>query len=539
MIRHQGRWTRASAVVCAGICGVGWVLASSVGASGATTASESVPPPTSVFGASTDWPWFGNNPWQDRFAPLPAVSPANGARLRLAFRIPLPGAVGSNESFPLEVNGVLYATASGSQVYAVDAGTGQRLWTWPGPANAGAAPAHINRGVAVANQRVYVLTADDQLIALDRKTGRAVYAVSVADPAQGYFESMAPLVADGRVIVGSSGGDLGVRGFVAAFDATSGRRLWQFYTVPRRGQGWMAATGAHGGGAVWTTPTYDPRRGQLYVDTGNPSPDYYGKTRPGPDPYTDSVLNLRLQTGVLNWFRQEVPHDLWDYDVASPPLLFPYTGGLAVGEAGKDGFWYEWDAKTGRVLTPPLAFVRQQHSPPTATGTMEWPGPAGGANYGPSAYDPLTGDAYVAGINGPERLSAGPAPHSGYGLDLGTGQSVAPRKDWTGTITAIDVGNGRMAWQVRTPTPPIGGVTVTAGGIVFFGLADGHLEGLSARNGRIVWQRDAGAPIGSAPILYRWRGADYLVYVTGGAASLTSLFPWRGQDELIAFRLST
>lgn len=465
------------------------------------------------------------------------ISEQTVSHLQQAFSVPLP-ATGSNESLPQEQNGRLYVTTGNGSVFALDAGTGKQLWSYLVTRPLPYWMPKINRGVALGKKNLYVLSPDDVLVSLNQLTGQVRYGVSVANSANGNFESMAPLWADGKVIVGSSGGDEGIRGFVSAYEANSGKRLWQFYTVPPRGQSWLAATGSHGGGAVWTTPTYDPESNSIYFGTGNPSPDYYGQTRPGPNPYTDSVLSLDLTSGTLQWAEQEVAHDLWDYDVASPPLLFLRHGQLTVGEAGKDGYWYEWDAKTGQPSTPPVAFVREQHSPPTASGTKEWPGSNGGANYGPSAYDPLTEDAYITGINGPEVLYSGPSQHSGFRLDLGTGQNPAPAGDWSGTITAVNVQSGQIAWQIHTPTPPIGGVSVNAGGLVWFGLQDGTLEAVSAANGKLVWRANTGAPIGSAPVLYHWQGHAYVVIMTGGAQSFANLFPYHGPNRLVGYRLN-
>jgi glucose dehydrogenase len=301
----------------------------------------------------------------------------------------------------------------------------------------------------------------------------------------------------------------------------------------------MPAEGDHGGGAVWTTPSYDADTGRLYFGTGNPSPDYFGEERQGSNPYTDSVVALDADSGKLVWAQQEVPHDLWDYDVASPPLLFPLGARTAVGEAGKDGFWYEWDAATGEPLIEPVAFVKQDRKPPTPEGTKVWPGPAGGANYGPSAYNPLTKSAFVAGINGPEILYAKRTEHEGHGIDLGTGQNPAPAEEWSGTITAIAADTGTVRWQIATVTPAIGGVTANAGGVVLFGLSNtnGTFEAVDAATGKRLWQTDTKAPIGSAPIVYEWQGSTYVTIVNGGAKSLTGLYPYSGPAHVLTYRL--
>ncbi len=488
-------------------------------------------------GVSNSWPLFGNNAWQDRYSPIGALNARTIGGLRLAYDIALPNIHGGNESYPEEQHGVLYVTGSNASVYAIDVKTGTINWSYT-PARGGAYRLpQINRGVAMGRTRLYVLTADDRLAALRKSNGRVIYTVQVAQPQKGYFESMAPLLAGHTIIVGSSGGDEGARGFIAAYNRRNGHLLWRFFTVPKRGVGWLPKTGHHGGGAVWTTPTYNPASGLVYFGTGNPSPDYYGTVRPGPNPYTDAVVCIQANTGKLRWYRQEVLHDLWDYDVASPPLLFTWGKQLRVAEAGKDGYLYEWSANNGRPVTKPVAFVKEGHVAPTPAGNLEWPGPDGGANYGPSAYDPNTADIYVAGINGPETVYASPEQHTGHTLDLGTAQTPPSRSHFTGTITAIHAGTGAIAWQIATPAPPIGGVSVTAGGVLFFGLESGALEGVSASTGHVLWRRNTGVPIGSAPVVFSSGRAVYVAIALGGAASLSTLFPYHGPQRLLVYRL--
>ena len=508
----------------------------------ATVRAQRTPSPSKTTarrppGSTGSWPLFGNNAWQDRYSPIGAINPHTIGGLQVAYNIALPNVRGGNESYPVEQNGVLYITGSNAAVYAIDAKTGTVNWSYtPAQSNTYGLP-QINRGVAMGRTRVYVLTAEDRLVALRKSDGHLIYTVQVADPQKGYFESMAPMLAGNSIIVGSSGGDEGVRGFIAAYHRSNGHLLWRFFTVPKRGVSWLPKTGHHGGGAVWTTPTYNPASGLVYFGTGNPSPDYYGTVRPGPNPYTDAVVCVQASTGALRWYRQETPHDLWDYDVASPPLLFMWGKQLRVAEAGKDGYLYEWNANNGQPVTKPVAFVREGHVAPTPAGNLEWPGPDGGANYGPSAYDPGTADIYVAGINGPETVYATREQHTGHALDLGTAQTPPSRSHFTGTVTAIHAGTGTIAWQIATPAPPIGGVSVTAGGVLFFGLANGTLEGVSASSGHVLWRKDTGAPIGSAPVVFAVGHTVYTAVALGGAASLSTLFPYNGPQRLLVYRL--
>lgn len=494
--------------------------------------------PSGPVAPAVDWPLYSQASAADRIAPIPALTPQTVSRLSLVFSVPLGPGGASNESYPLELDGAIYVTGPADTVFAVDATTGRVVWRFrpSGMHQPPWAPV-ATRGVALGDGLVFLLTADDRLIALSAATGRVHYAVPVADPAQGYFETMAPLFADGAVIVGSSGGDEGIRGFVAAYDGRTGRRLWEFYTVPSPGVSWVPAAGHHGGGAVWTTPTFSPSSGTVYVPVGNPSPDYFGAVRPGPDLYTDSIVALSAASGRLLWYQQEVPHDLWDYDAASPPLLFPGPGGPAVAEAGKDGYLYAFDAATGDPVFPPVPFVREARRDPSPLGTVVWPGPVGGANYGPSAYDPERHLAFVAGINAGAVLYSERQAQPADPLDFGTAATYLSALRWTGTITAVDMRTGRIAWQDRTASPPIGGVSATTGGVLLFGQEDGRLEAVSASSGRVVWRVQTGTPIGSAPIVYELGGRVYVAVVTGGATAMRHRYPTPARSQLLVYRL--
>lgn len=499
-----------------------------------TIASKDKQPKSPSLNLSNDWPTFGGNLWQDRVSPM-SFSPT-GERWQPLYNVPVSSG-GSSETYPLEQGGTLYVTTMQGEVMAIAAATGKRRWTYVPKLSLDQGIPTINRGVALGEGDVFVLTADDRLIALSEQTGRLRYQVTVANESLGYFESMAPLYADGKVFVGSAGGDEGVRGFESCYQAATGKLLWKTYTIPPRGQGWLPKSGDHGGGAVWNVPAFNARTNRLFFGTGNPSPDFFGEGRSGPDPMTDAIVNVNASTGKVVWYRQEVAHDLWDYDVASPPMLFTVRGKLAVGEAGKDGEWYEWYVKTGKQVFAPVAFVKEDHVPPTSTPTLEWPGSEGGANYGPSAYDSKDGSVIVSGINGPEYVQAEPTEHSSYRVDDGTSSEPAPAGDWTGTLTRIDAATGKVAWHKKLATPAIGGVTATMGGTAFFGEANGWLYGVDMTTGKTVWSYHAGIPVASAPIVYRVGQQTYLTFALGQCASLQGLFPYSGQTRILTFRL--
>jgi alcohol dehydrogenase (cytochrome c) len=462
---------------------------------------------------------FGGTADNTRYSALGQINAADVAGLRVAWTRSEGFGQSTWESFPVVVGGTMYLTTSTGTVWALNAVTGALRWSYAPrvdffpPASGQGSYFPANRGVAVADGRVYELTFDCHLLALDAATGRLVWQVQVADPAQGYYETTAPAVWDGIVFAGSSGGDSGVRGFIAAYSARTGREVWRRYTVPAPGQGWVPATGHHGGGAVWMPPVIDQRAGILYAATGNPSPDYTGPERPQATPDADGVLALRARTGQPVWFTSLVARDVSDHDVASPVVLLRDV--RAVGEAGKSGLFYLLDATTGRPLFQPVRFVTTGSS-----AAVTCPGELGGSNYSPLAYDPGTHAVYVSGIDYcgvyHPGSPAAQASHQAGAPDLG-GTVEPAQASASGTFTAIDVTTGRLRWQRAMPAPMLGGATA-AGGLVFAGAASGILYAFDSATGQVRWQRDLGAGFGSAPVVYAAGGREYLAVVSGGAA---------------------
>ena len=269
--------------------------------------------------ATVDWPRWGNTPQNTHFARLDQVDASNVGRLRLAWTAPEGMFQFEWETFPIVVGRTMYYDTTTDEVLAADAATGRVTWSYSpevdflaSPRGAGTAP--VSRGVTYGAGRIYELTYDAQLIALDARTGKKLWDVRVANANQGYAENSPGTYWDGEVIVGGPAGDAGLRGFVAAYNARTGHRLWRTYTVPARGQEWLPATGAHGGGDVWMMPTVDPRTGTVYVSTGNPFPAFYNGERPGCDPMVDATVALNARTGVVKWFHSEVCEDSWDSD---------------------------------------------------------------------------------------------------------------------------------------------------------------------------------------------------------------------------------
>lgn len=495
------------------------------------------------------WPQWGNTADNTHFAGLSQIDAANVRHLRLAWKRSEGQGQAGWETFPVVVGHTMYYTTSTDQVFAVDAATGRERWSFLPRVNFLAAPQAgrvepTSRGVVVGGGRVYELTYDDQLIALDARTGKRVWDVRIADPAHGYAETSQPAYWRGELIVGGPAGSSGLRGFVAAFNARDGHRLWRTFTVPRRGQGWVPAAGAHGGGDVWMPPVVDPATGIVYAATGNPTPAFSPTVRPGCDRDTDATIALRARTGRILWARTAVCRDSWDSDTTQSPEIFPvrvsHRSLLAVGDASKLGFYSTFDSRTGKLLarTPELVRYSRPHRVPTRRGVVVCPGNFGGLGYGPASFSPSTRDVYLTTVDMCMRFSVDSPTairtHQNGAPDL-AGEAI-PIGRATGAVVSINPANGRIAWRRKLPRPAAGGTLATAGGLVFAGDDDGSLYAFDDRTGRIVWRRMLGMRFGSAPIAFEVGGTEFLAVAAGG-----SQIPTRGGaplgGELFVFRL--
>ena len=477
-----------------------------------------------------DWPVFGRDQDASFYAPQTQINRQSVARLGIAWSTGLGPDQYLDEDYPVEVNGTLYVTTSSDEIQAYNAATGKKLWQYAPQVDfsqstgIGGYGVTTNRGVAVSNGKVFELTFDDHLQAVSSQTGEELWSSTVADDSTGAYETMAPAVYDGEVIVGVSGSQDGIRGFVAAYAQASGKLLWRFYTVPKAGTSWVPTGG--GGGGVYMPPTVDPQTGLVYAGTSTPAPVIYGDDRKGADLYSDTIVALNAKTGKLAWHYQEVPHDLWNYGAASPVMIV--NAGKdgrtqAVAEAGKDGHVYILNAKTGVPLFTPEAYVKVDtpRKAPTTQGTLVCPGAVGGSPYSPMALSPQSDAVYVSGVNICQILKVELMVKGGE-KEFGGVRFTPTGETKNGTFSAIDLATGKFLWKRTMPTPMIGGAVATGSGLVFTGDQHGILYAMNAQTGKTVWEGKLGLAFGTAPIVYTINGVEYVAVTLGGSASTAS-----------------
>lgn len=482
-------------------------------------------------GDAKNWLLGGKNYSNHRYSALDQITAQNVGTLT-PVAVVQTGYTASFETTPVVVNGVMFATTpvvdNKMKILALNAATGARIWETTfnlGSFKICCGP--VNRGVAVAYGNVYFVTLDDKLVALDAKTGKPVFQTTVADPSVGYSETLAPQVVKHQVIVGSAGGEWAIAGFVASYDAMTGKERWRWSsTDPATFSGDSYKSG---GGMVWTTPAVDPANNLVAFSTGNPNPDLDGTSRLGDNLYTDSIVGLDLDTGKLRWAYQEVKHDVWDYDAVSPVLFFDvHQNGKtipAAGEAGKVGWYFIVDRTTGQLVRksdPYVAFTKNAFSQPTKTGVVMLPGANGGSEWSPPAYSPKTHYVYVLGMDQLMNFQTQPATNTKGALRLGSAfTNVAPHGVQDGRFVAIDTETGKIAWTKLTDQPLMGGALATAGNLVFFGEGNGDFNALNAQTGEKLWHYNLGAGVNAPPVTYEVNGVQYIAVAAGGNFQLS------------------
>ncbi len=492
---------------------------------------------------------------QTRFYSGTQINSGNVAKLKPAFVFQT-ALVESMETAPLIVDGVMFLTTSYNHVYAINATTGEEYWHYKhniGPITVYCCGPN-NRGVAASDGLLFMGTLDAKLVALDAKTGKMVWETQIEDPEKGYSETMAPTVADGKVLIGTNGGEYGVRGFVKAFDAKSGKLLWTFHTIPEKGhEGVWATHDATGrnmhrdiaaekkmlqdrggdfyqtlGGGVWMTPAVDLETRTVFFVAGNPSPDLYGAIRPGDNLYTNSMIAVSLDNGEYKWHSQYIAHDVWDLDAVSPVILTEAKDKagkmrkVAI-HGGKTGHVYIHDRATGELIRFSEAMIPQENMwvLPTQEGARMLPGANGGVEWNPMAINPALRMTYAANLHQPMTYHVEEAEYPGGDkLWLGGAFKVIPGEKQWGRLAAVNIDNGKMVWKADTEQPLMGGVLATAGNLVFTGEGNGSFNAYDAKNGKKLWSFNCGAGVNSPPVSYEIGGKQYIAVAAGGNTQL-------------------
>ena len=485
----------------------------------------------------TEWLHYSGDLSGQRHSPLTELTPVNVGRLAVQWAFQT-GVLGKFEATPLVIDGILYVTGPENAAWAIDARTGRQIWRYQRqlPDGLNVCCGRVNRGFAALGDRLYMATLDAHLIALDRKTGALLWDSAIDDYKRGYTATAAPLVVKDKVVVGIAGAEYGIRGFIDAFDAVTGRKAWRFWTVPGPGEKgsetWEGNSWERGGGSTWVTGTYDPALNLIYWGTGNPGPDLYGDDRDGDNLYTDSVVALDADSGTLKWYYQFTPHDVHDWDATQVPILADLlvngTPRKTLMMANRNGFFYTVDRTNGRLIAS-RSFVRttwaekigddgkpvvMPNSAPSAQGTDVCPDITGGTNFMSPAFNPKTGLFYVT-------AREVCATYFGWEQEFVQGEyyfggsQQRLRERGYGAVRAIDPKVAGVKWEFKHYTPSMAGVLTTASGLVFGGDMDGNIMALDAASGRNLWHFQTGSAIYAAPITYMLDGKQYVVIPSG------------------------
>ncbi len=491
-----------------------------------------------------NWLMYSGDYAGRRFSALDQINKANAHALVPKW-VYQTMASGKFETTPLVVDGVLYGTGQDDRAYALDARTGRPIWQYQRalPSDIRPCCGRVNRGLAILGGRVFLGTLDSHVIALDAKTGNVVWDATAFDYRKGYSITLAPLAIKNLVLIGVSGGEYGIRGFIDAYDANSGERKWRFYTVPGPGEPghetWEGDSWKVGGSPAWITGTYEPATNTTFWTTGNPSPSNRGEGRAGDNLYSNSLLALDADTGKLKWYFQYTKHDEHDYDATQVPVMVDQGEKRLIVQANRNGFFYVVDRATGKLISANTyakvtwsdskdargAPVARKDASPTPDGNRVCPGAAGATNWMSPTYDPQTSLFYVTAREQCDIFSTAPQPyeegHAYYGSAYFPNDDAAP---FWGALRAIDPATGKTKWEWKHPSPTWSGVLSTAGGLVFTGDAEGNFIALDAATGKALWHFQCGASVYSSPMAFAIDGKEY-VAVAAGSALLTFGLP--------------
>ncbi len=504
-----------------------------------------------------NWLTYNGTYSSQRYSQLAQITPANVDDLELKWMLPNQ-VFGAWQSNPIVVDGIMYVTQRPNDVMAVDVATGRVFWLYrhTNAPNALVCCGANNRGVAILEDKLFMGTLDAHLVAIDRINGQPLWKTEVGDVNLAYSITMAPLVVKDKVLVGVGGGEFGIRGYVAAYDADTGEEAWRFYTIPGPGEPghdtWEGDDWEHGGAPVWITGSFDPDLNLTYWGVGNPGPDWNAEQRPGDNLYSDAVVALDADTGELVWHFQFTPNDGYDYDAVQVPVLADMQW---EGEqrrlmlwANRNGYFYVLDRETGEFLSgEPYVRVNwssglDQNGRPIPTpqpeGMPTWPGNQGGTNWYPPSFSPRTGLFYFAAwedyatIYRPEESEYQPGrAFLGGGFDVLTPAPGAPGvgigrtnpiNNWTdevghAAVIAMDPLTSQPRWKYEQFDVSDSGMLTTASDLLFTGGREGHFHALDARTGELLWRASLGGQIVMAPVTYLVDGQQYISVISGNS----------------------
>ncbi len=521
-----------------------------------------------------NWLTYGGDYFSHRYSLLTQITPANVKSLALSWVYQSPQ-TGSWQATPIVVDGIMYLTQRPNDVVALDAATGRVFWVYryQNDPTLVVCCGSNNRGVAILGETLFMGTLDAHLIALDARSGRPIWKTKVADSKAGYSVTVSPLVVKDKIVIGVGGGEYGIRGFIAAYDAQTGKEAWRFYTIPGPGEAghetWEACppnstsycdpeAWKHGGGSVWVTGSYDPDLNLTYWGTGNVGPDYSHEQRPGDNLYTAAVVALDGDTGRLRWHYQFTPHDRYDYDAVQVPVLADITmKGAPVKAllwANRNGNFYALDRATGKfLLGKPFVKVNWMSGfdangrpiqTPQPPGMPTYPAIQGGTNWYSPSYSRRTqlmyisawenqaqlfgstpivyqeGRNFTGGVNQPFVPMAGEPTKAIPGAPAIQGLIRGPINNWTdeagnGAILAIEPGTGDIKWRYKMTDVTDSGIVTTASDLLVAGGREGYLQILDVRNGQLVWKAQLGAQVRQNPMTFAVNGKQYIAAIAG------------------------
>ena len=505
-----------------------------------------------------NWLTYSGTYASQRYSTLSSITTSNVKDLHLQWAFQA-RSVEKFEATPLVVDGTMYLTQAPNDIVALDAATGAVKWLYSYLPSRDARPCcgRINRGVAILGNTLFMATIDAHLVAVNAADGKLLWDKQVARPEAGYSLTHAPLIVKDKVIVGTAGGEYGIRGFIAAYNASTGDEAWRFYTIPGKGEPgnetWAGDSWEHGGASVWVTGSYDPENNLTYWGIGNPGPDYNSDKRGGDNLYSDCVVALDADTGKLKWYFQFTPHDDFDYDAVQVPVLttlnWPTGGGRTEARkvmlwGNRNGFFYVLDRNTGKFLLG-KPFVKQTWTrgldeagrpmringvQPTPEGLDIFPSQTGGTNWYSPSWSPRTGLFYIPaweGVHAAFRKGDGDFQEgkvfTGGGTKASRPGAIAPQitrgteADGYGVIQAIDPLTGAKKWEFKMNDVTVSGVLTTATDLLFTGGREGFFHALDARSGKLLWRVNAGGPIAMGPMTYQAGGKQYVVFAAGSS----------------------